>query len=377
MDIGLYIHIPFCRQKCSYCDFPSYSNMEELYGSYTAALRREIAAQGILYADRRVVSVYMGGGTPTVLPLQQTLMIINDVKERFSLAEDVEWTMEANPGTVTAASLYALLAAGINRISYGIQSFDDGILRRLGRIHTAEEGREAVNLARMAGFTNISLDLMFDLPGQSVDVWRDTLETAVSLAPAHISAYGLKIEEGTDFAVWLNRGLIWLPPDEEQEAMYDLTTRFLPQQGFGRYEISNYAREGRKCLHNCRYWQSKPYVGLGAAAHSYYEGVRTANTADVRQYIEMIQQGLSPADHTETTDNRTAMAEYCFLALRTADGINLTDFARRFRADFNQCFGKQVQILTTQGLIEVFPDAVRLSELGMKYGNQVFCSFLP
>ena len=377
MGIGLYIHIPFCRQKCSYCDFPSYSNMEELYGSYTTALRREIAAQGILYADCRVVSVYMGGGTPTVLPLQQILMIINDVKKQFSLAEDVEWTMEANPGTVTAASLYALLAAGINRISYGIQSFDDDLLCRLGRIHTAEEGRGAVKLARMAGFTNISLDLMFDLPGQSVDVWRNTLETAVSLEPAHISAYGLKIEEGTDFDECLRRDLICLPPDEEQEAMYDLTTRFLPQQGFERYEISNYAREGRKSLHNCRYWQSEPYVGLGAAAHSYYEGVRTANTEDVRRYIEMIQQGLSPVEYSEITDNRTAMAEYSFLALRTSDGIRLTDFSQRFSADFNQCFGKQVQILTKQGLLEVSPDVVRLSELGMKYGNQVFCSFLP
>ena len=377
MDIGLYIHIPFCRQKCSYCDFPSYSNMEELYGSYTAALRREIAAQGILYAGCRVVSVYMGGGTPTVLPLQQILTIISDIQEQFSLAENFEWTVEANPGTITAASLYALLAAGINRISFGIQSFDDGLLRRLGRIHTAVEGREAVKLARMAGFINISLDLMFDLPGQTVHVWRNTLETAVSLAPAHISAYGLKIEEGTDFAEWLRQGLICLPPDEVQEVMYDLTTRFLPQQGFGRYEISNYAREGKKSLHNCRYWQSEPYVGLGAAAHSYYEGVRTANIEDVRQYIERIRQGLSPAAHTEKTDNRTAMAEYCFLALRTSEGIRPADFAQRFRADFNQCFGRQVQILTKQGLLEVSPDAVRLSELGMKYGNQVFCSFLP
>ena len=247
--LGIYVHIPFCRAKCSYCAFVSQVCDRSVQQSYVAALCREIAAAG---GDFSVPAdtVFFGGGTPTLLPTSDLAQILQALRAKFSLAENAEISLEANPGTVDFDSLKGLRQAGFNRLSLGVQSFDDQVLRGIGRIHRAEEAAQAVGMARSAGFENISMDLMFGLPRQSMDSWRDTLARAVSLEPDHISAYGLKLEEETPLAALVAAGQVTLPAEREEEAMYDWLNEFLPQQGFSRYEISNYARPGRECRHN-------------------------------------------------------------------------------------------------------------------------------
>lgn len=377
MKLGVYIHIPFCRHKCAYCDFPSYEQLELWYDRYVDALRREIAGQGILFPEAVVDTIYVGGGTPTVLPEKLLTGVIREVCDQFRLAADAEITVEANPGTVTGEMMAALRTAGINRISFGVQSFDDRLLARMGRIHSASQGIEAVWQARQAGIDNISIDLMVDLPGQSVADWEYSLKTAVSLGVNHISAYGLKVEEGTPFAEQFAAGLLSLPDDDEQAAMYDLTNIYLAAQGYERYEISNYARPGYQCRHNLKYWRFEPYLGIGAAAHSFISGERIANTCNVERYVKNIMQGISAVENRECLDDKIAMAEYCFLHLRMSEGICLHDFSEKFGVSFTSMYGKAVAKLAEQGLLIFAHDRVRLSSLGMKYGNQIFCVFLP
>lgn len=377
MDLGIYLHIPFCQQKCLYCDFPSYANLESLYESYTEALCREIAAQGLLFSQNRFVStIFIGGGTPTLLPDAHLLRIIREVKSNFSLNANVEFTIEANPGTITGERLLLLREAGINRISFGIQAFNDIILTSLGRIHTSKQAIEAVDFAATAGFSNISIDLMFDLPGQSIADWRHCLETAVQLPITHISAYGLKIEEGTAFATQAALGKLGLPDEDSQDEMYNLVTTFLPQQGYARYEISNYARPGFECRHNRKYWRNQRYLGLGAAAHSFLDGKRFANTANVRKYINSVLSENSALEYCEQLSTKDAMAEFCFLALRMTEGICFADFSATFRVPFAQVYGQQCDSLVDKGLLAKENERIYLTEKGMKYGNQVFCHFL-
>ena len=377
MKLGVYIHIPFCRHKCAYCDFPSYSQLEHWYDRYVDALRRDIAGQGILFPEAVVDTVYIGGGTPTVLPEKLLTGIVREVWDQFSLATDAGVSVEANPGTVTGETLVALKAAGVNRISFGVQAFDDQLLARMGRIHSANQSIEAVRLARQAGINNISIDLMVDLPGQSAADWERSLQTAVGLGVNHLSAYGLKIEEGTVFAEQFASGLLSLPDDDEQAAMYDLTNSYLAAQGYERYEISNYARPGCQCRHNLKYWRYQPYLGIGAAAHSFLGGERIANTNSVERYVDNIMQGFSPVEYRERLASTTAMAEYCFLHLRMAEGICLYDFSQQFGVSFAAVYGSAAAKLAEQDLLIITQERVRLSPLGMKYGNQVFCAFLP
>ena len=377
MNIGLYLHIPFCRQKCLYCDFPSVSQMEHLYQSYTEALRREIAGQGLLFSDCNVDTIYIGGGTPTLLPQALLLSLIQEVKNSFALDPNNEFSIEVNPGTVTGDTLTMLKVAGINRVSFGIQSFDDEILRTLGRIHNAKQGIEAVILAQKSGFQNISMDLMFDLPGQTLEHWHQSLKVASTLGVAHLSAYGLKIEDETPFARQLKQGILQLPADDEQAAMYDLTTHYLHEQGYSRYEISNYARPGYECQHNLKYWTYQSYLGLGAASHSFIKGDRIANVSNIKQYIEIISHNHSAVEFQETPKIATAMAEFCFLALRTINGLSFVAFQDQFGIDFEKVYGLQLKELVQKGLLVLSPERASLTELGMKFGNQVFCVFLP
>ena len=377
MDLGLYIHIPFCRQKCSYCDFPSYIGMDQLYDSYTEALRREIAGQGLRFSAAHVGTVYLGGGTPSVLPTKLLISIVDEIKDNFCLDESVEFTMEANPGTVNLETLATLRQAGINRVSFGIQSFSDSRLAYLGRIHNGHQGNEAVHLARQAGFHNISLDLMYDLPGQTVEDRQHSLQCAADLGVEHISAYGLKIEAGTPLAYLHDSGELTLPNDDVQGDLYEWVNNYLPSRGYGRYEISNYAKAGFRCRHNLRYWQFLPYVGLGAAAHSFLNGDRFANTTNINEYIDRIKQGLSAIEYREHLTQTDAMAEYCFLSLRTAEGISLQEFRNRFGVSYEQIYEVQTRKLVKRGMVTSSGGSVRLTAVGMKYGNQVFCDFLP
>lgn len=375
--LGVYIHIPFCRQKCLYCDFPSCADAEPLYYDYTTALCREIAGRGGILSAGKIDTVYIGGGTPTILPDDCLLRIIDCLRSHGRIEAGAEFTVEANPGTLDSEKLAMLRACGVNRLSIGVQAFDDKLLGRAGRIHSADMAIAAVEQAAACGFDNISIDLMYGLPGQTIANFRDSLRRAAMLPVRHISAYGLKIEEGTPFAASLAAGRLELPDEAEEDAMYEAAVSFLPSQAFRRYEISNYAKAGAECRHNLKYWQYQPYLGLGAAAHSFLNKERSANTADVGEYIKRVTNGELPVESRETPEIAVAMAEYAFLALRTTLGLSFADFTGEFGMGFLVQYGKNLDRLAAQGLVAVDADSVRLTERGMKYGNIVFASFLP
>jgi len=377
MKIGLYIHIPFCQQKCLYCEFPSHANLTHLYQPYVAALCQEISDLGGVLSGCIVDTVYVGGGTPTVLNASSLQQLLRQVGSSFSLAPTVEFSMEANPGTVDQEKLDVLRAGGVNRLSFGVQSFSDPLLLGIGRIHSAQQAREAIHMAKEAGFDNINVDLMYGLPNQSVKELQDSMMQAIQMGITHISAYGLKVEEGTHFAKMQQDGTLQLPEEEVDEAMYQITTEFLPANGFKRYEISNFAKPGYECRHNLKYWQYQPYIGVGAAAHSFWQSERRANIVDVLSYIQTIQNGQSPIEICETPERNIAMAEYVFLSLRTVQGLSVQAFDQYFQTDFFTHYREVTRILVEKKLIVATKKQIRLTVIGMKYGNIVFGAFLP
>lgn len=420
---GLYVHLPFCRQKCFYCDFPSYAGKESRMAAYVEALLGELAREG---APLRAKwgpprTVYLGGGTPTALPpvlMERLLAGLQDFlaagrgpraeaarqdvsavravaaagqaavpgarggaaspdRVRAAAAPDaLEFTCECNPGTVDAAYLSLLRAGGVNRLSFGVQTFDDALLRRIGRIHTAAEACAAVRQARAAGFRNLSLDLMYGLPGQTRAGLEASVRQALALAPQHISIYGLQVEEGTAFAWAQAVGRLALPSDEESEAMYDYMTTALPAAGYARYEISNFARPGFESRHNLGYWQDVPYLGVGAAAHSYLDGQRYENPRGIEEYLAALRESGRARREEEPLTRATSMEEFAFLALRTARGIDRARFAARFGCALASVYADAIARMCARGFLEEDAQGVRLTPLGMKYGNWVFEAFL-
>ncbi len=377
MDYGVYIHIPFCRKKCGYCDFPSVAGHEADMESYTEALCAELAAKGEQLASQgNAATIYIGGGTPTALPVPLLARVIQTARAVLPTAEDLEFTVEANPGTVTLETMTMLSALGVNRVSIGAQEFNDAILKRIGRIHTAQDIRDAVRWARAALIVNVSVDLMYGLPGQTMDDLQWSVGSSMDLAVNHISVYGLTVENGTPFAREQENGTLNLPSDEAEEEMYDYLAETLPKFGFRRYEISNYARHDFTCRHNLGYWQDLPYFGFGAAAHSYHDGRRTANTRDIGAYIRAIKNGESPTHTEETVTREKHIEEFCFLALRTATGIDREKFAKTFEQEMESLYKKSIDNLKAKKYLEETPTHFRLTPLGMKFGNQAFSSFL-
>ena len=379
MQCGIYIHIPFCQQKCFYCDFPSFAGREHYMEDYTAALCQEIRTQGSCYRQKwgAPATVYIGGGTPTALPGKLLGQVIRQVVEVcLEKSPATEFTVECNPGTVDAADLSLLRRQGVNRLSFGVQSFDDGLLRAIGRIHTGKEAVQAFQLARAAGFDNISLDLMYGLPGQSLRQLQASVDQALALAPEHLSIYGLQLEEGTAFMKMQEQGRLQLPTDEETEQMYDYMTQILPRHGYVRYEISNFARPGFASRHNLSYWQDVPYLGLGAAAHAYLDGQRWLHGSDIADYIEGIRAGRPVMIPEEVNSLSIAMEEFCFLALRTAAGISRSKFKARFGRSLDSVYAEVIARMKGKGFLTESDAGVRLTELGMKYGNWVFEEFL-
>ena len=375
-DFGVYVHIPFCRRKCFYCDFPSYAGEERWMSRYREALCREIAVQGCRCLQEGAVrTVYIGGGTPTALAADDLLTVICAVRESFRLTGAEEFTVEANPGTVDAKLLERLREAGVNRLSFGVQSFSDALLSAIGRIHTAREAEDAVRMAQKADF-RVSLDLMYGLPGQTLADLKDSVARAAALGIGHISAYGLAVEDGTPFARMEEAGQLHLPTDDECGDMYDYITAELPRLGYRRYEISNYAKAGEESRHNLAYWQDVPYIGLGAAAHSYWHGRRMENEQDLRRYIACIEGGLSPAREEEPCSRENHIEEFAFLALRTADGLAKGRFRSTFGCDVHEVYGEVIARLQAAGLVEETVESIRLTAQGMKFGNRVFEAFL-
>ena len=377
MAYGVYVHIPFCQKKCAYCDFPSQVGTKAQMAAYTAALCREIEERGpMIAAHGAAATVYIGGGTPTALSTSLLTRLLLTLKRALPFSPEAEVTVEVNPGTVDLETLTALYTLGVTRLSVGAQSFSDRLLARIGRIHTAQAIRDTVRWARAAGFTDVGLDLMYGLPGQTLADVRDSVGAAMDLAPTHLSVYGLTVEEGTPFAAEEAAGTLNLPPEEETEAMYDYLTDILPRYGFSRYEIANFARPGFMSRHNFSYWTDVPYVGFGAAAHGYWAGRRTANEPDVARYIAMVEGGQSPAREEEPLTRKHRMEAFCFLALRTAAGIDRVKFAATFGCSLESVYGEVVEALSAQGLLEISDHRIRLTERGMKFGNVAFRAFL-
>ena len=377
---GIYVHIPYCVRKCAYCDFVSSAASAAAAGEmadYAAALRAEILREAPPLRTRwgDAATLYLGGGTPTALPPPLLTEILRTLIDAAGMPQ--ECTVEANPGTVDAAYLTQLRAAGATRLSIGVQSFDDRLLRSIGRIHTAQEARAAVRAARTAGFANISLDLMYGLPTQTLDDLKNSVDAALALAPEHISVYGLIVEEGTPFAAEAAAGRLVLPDEDAAEEMYDYLMETLPAHGYARYEISNFAQAGHESRHNLGYWQSVPYLGVGAAAHGCIDGVRWGNEPDAQRYIRAVRMGQpvrrpEDPDRTETS----AMEEYAFLALRTAAGIDAADFRRRFGMDAAAVYGAVIARYERQGLLRCADGRIALTPAGMKIGNEIFAAFL-
>ena len=377
MRYGVYLHIPFCRKKCAYCDFPSQVGTKAAMADYTAALCREIRARGPEIAAYGPASTaYIGGGTPTALPISLLSRILLTLKAVLPFSPEAEVTVEVNPGTVDLETFTALHTLGVTRLSVGAQSFEDRLLARIGRIHTAQAIRDTVRWARAAGVTDVSLDLMYGLPGQTIEDVRRSVGTAIDLAPTHISVYGLTVEEGTPFAAEEAAGTLRLPAEEDTEAMYDYLTRILPRYGFARYEIANFARPGFMSRHNLSYWTDVPYAGFGAAAHSYWDGRRMVNEPDIAAYIAAVQSGRFPAQEEEPPTRKNQMEEFCFLALRTVRGLSRAKFAAKFGCSLDSVYHATLQDLQAKGLLEEAADSVRLTERGMKFGNVAFRAFL-
>ena len=377
MGLGIYIHIPFCRKKCYYCDFPSFAGCEALMEPYGTALSMEIDENSLLLEQLGPVdTVYIGGGTPTALPLGVLARLIGKLRRTVPIKSDAEITIEANPGTVDEEYLHALLECGVNRLSMGVQSFNDTILRAIGRIHTAEQAVRAVEMAKSAGFKNLSLDLMYGLPGQGLEDLKISVETALELTPQHISIYGLQVEDGTLFARQQEKGELKLPVDDIVEAMYDYMTEYLPDRGYVRYEISNFALPGYESRHNMGYWTDVPYLGMGAAAHSYMGDSRWNNVSSVEKYIKSVETGLPYRENEELLDRETEMEEFCFLALRMSAGIDKRAFQRKFDCPIDSVYNEAIEKMKARKLLEETEDHIRLTSLGMKFGNVVFREFV-
>ncbi len=373
---GLYIHIPFCRQKCLYCDFPSFAGREELQERYTASLLTEIRRRAQACQDRVFQSVFFGGGTPTALPLPLLERLAREVFALFQIAEGAEITTEANPGTLSRETARALRGMGFNRLSIGVQAWQNHILKRLGRIHTIEEFLENYRIVREEGFQNVNVDLMFALPGQTLAEWRETLEQAAALEPEHISAYSLILEEGTPFYREWEEGRLTTVSEELDREMYHFAVDFLREKGYAQYEISNFAKSGRQSRHNRIYWQAEEYLGLGLGAHSFWNGERFHNPYGLEEYIQAggIPERLE--QDREFISERDALAEFMFLGLRLTEGVAFAAFRERFGREMKEVYGSQIDKLTQQGLLAADGAGIRLTRRGVDVSNVVFGEFL-
>jgi len=380
--VSLYLHIPFCHTRCHYCDFNTYAGILPLREPYVRALIAEIELAGKLaqLADgtpRRSRTIFFGGGTPSLLTVEQITRLLNACHKAFAVDELAEITLEANPGTLSREQLAGLHTAGVNRLSIGSQSFDAELLKTLGRIHSPREIVQALHNARAAGFTSINLDFMFGLPGQTMRHWQETLDQALALRPEHFSLYSLIIEEGTPFYTWTSEGRI-TPGDEDLCAdMYEYADERLQVEGYENYEISNWSLPGHQSRHNLTYWQNLPYLGMGAGAHSFFGGKRFSNLLDPQEYIDQLKKQHRPEAGCETIDRVQEMTETAFLALRTAQGLHLPTFEERFAEPFTHFVGERLRVVEEAGLLEQGQDWLRLSKRGRLLGNEVFVRLLP
>ncbi len=371
----LYLHMPFCVRKCAYCDFLSFPTDQETQNLYTRRLREDIDAMGKKYGDIPVDTIFIGGGTPSVPDSALIVGIMEHVRKAFHVAEDAEISMEANPGTVTREKLTDYRRAGINRLSFGLQSANDRELKLLGRIHTWAEFLESFHLARECGFTNINIDLMSALPGQTRESWKDTLKRVTDLNPEHISAYSLIIEDGTPFGekYGSEEGRKLLPDEDSEREMYHETKRFLRDCGYERYEISNYAKPGRACRHNIGYWTGLPYLGLGLGASSYMDGCRFAVNSDMKQYLEE-KPGMFT--DVEKLTKKDMEEEFFYVGLRMTAGVSLPEFERRFGVSAKDVYPGLMEMFVEEKAAVFQGDRFVLTDYGLDVSNYIMAQFL-
>lgn len=392
-DLSLYVHIPFCRHRCAYCDFNTVAGHEQMIPVYVRALCREIelvarSAGQPLPAH----TIFFGGGTPSLLPAADLQAIMHALAANFDLRPGSEVSLEANPGTVSPDYLEDLRRMGINRLSFGMQSAHPDDLRLLERIHSYQDVAAAVRWARQAGFDNLNLDLIFGLPYQTLERWQQNLDRALALQPEHLSLYSLIVEPGTPLHRWVGRGLLSAPDDELAADMYELASERLESAGYHQYEISNWARCGENgevlaCRHNLQYWRNRPYLGLGSGAHGYANGKRVANVKGIRPFVKRSLERDSrdfpvgpAAEEVNPIDRKTEMQETLMVGLRlTEEGVSARGFAQRFGEPLDQVFHREIRRLTGNGLLEWAgpqDDALRLTRRGRLLGNQVFMQFV-
>lgn len=378
-DMGLYVHIPFCKQKCMYCDFPAYQNLQDYYETYVYALVQEMdlwVSEHPESKSKPIDTIYFGGGTPTELSIQQLQMIVDKIKSTFTITDDCHMTIESNPGEVDLKYLTKLVKLGFNRISFGVQTFDDKALTMLHRSHNGEKAKQAVYDAKEAGFTDINIDLIYGLPRQTLEDIQYNLNILKDLPINHISTYGLQVEVGTYLYHLVQKNLISIPSESIDEAMYDTMMEGLKELGFERYEISNFAKDSSYSRHNLKYWHYVDYLGFGAGAHSFYEGIRRSNNRNVMPYIQAVDRYTMPTIDTETITVERAQEDFCFLALRTKWGLDEQKFEDRFGVSVHNLFGNILEDLVTKGLLEYQNGSYRLSSEGAKHGNYVFSQFI-
>ena len=370
-NTGIYIHIPFCKSKCNYCDFNSYARMNEYIAPYFSALNGEIG----INSDKiktGVDTVYIGGGTPTSVNTEYICRVMEKVFSSYNISDHAEITAECNPGTIGYEGLKALRDSGINRLSIGLQSTDDKLLKALGRIHTFDDFKRCFGDARRAGFDNISLDLMYGLPKQSLEIWKNTLEKAVEFDCEHISAYSLNVEEGTPFA----KMQLHLPDDDTVADMYEECVDFLGKSGYKRYEISNFAKLGRESRHNLKYWRCEDFIGFGAGAYSCIGNERFSNCCSIGDYIKGIEEnGIAIQDRIPLT-KEDKMSEFVFLGLRCTEGISTEEFKNRFGCGIFDVYGEQIEKYIKMGFLIYNEERIYFADTVFFVSNSILADFV-
>ncbi|UBK88162.1 radical SAM family heme chaperone HemW [Clostridium perfringens] len=373
--ISLYIHIPFCAQKCLYCDFPSFARKDHLRNAYIEALNKEIISLREKHNNLEINTIFIGGGTPSVLEADELECLLKEVA-KLNMAKDIEYSMECNPGNLTEEKLEVMKKYGVNRISMGLQAKQDNLLKGLGRIHNYKTFKENFLLAKKVGFNNINVDLMFGLPNQRLNEWEETLREIISLEPAHISAYSLIIEEGTAFYNLYENDKLKLPTEEEERKMYHLAKKILEENGFNQYEISNYAKEGKECRHNLAYWNMDNWIGVGSAAASYINGKRIKNISSVEEYINSINEKGEAVEEIINNSKNDNMEEFMFMGLRKINGIDENEFKNRFSMNINDVYGEILNKYIGEGLLIRGSGRIFLSEKGIEISNIIMADFL-
>lgn len=380
--VGIYVHVPFCKQKCKYCDFISFQNCENYFDDYFEYLKKEITekANEINSENKKILidTIYFGGGTPSIVCEKYIEEVLNKIYEYYNVSENAEITVEVNPGTVDKLKLEKYFEIGINRLSIGLQSTDDKLLKMLGRIHTYKEFENTYDLARKIGFKNINVDLMIGLPNQSLENVHDSLEKIVQKNPEHISVYSLIIEENTKMFDLIEKGELELPDEDVERKMYWSVKKFLEENGYIHYEISNFSKSGFESKHNANCWNQHEYLGFGIAAHSYFNNIRYSNIDNLRQYIEnwKNEQSVYNIVFHEHQNKDDMMKEFMMLGLRKIDGVKISEFKEKFVDNPIFVFRNQLNKLVKEGLIEVLDNNIRLSDKGLDLANEVWMEFV-